>query len=65
MTEAANANLVPRSLFVFAVLYGGMTCIAGILGAKQVVIGPLAVESGIFPFVLLFFVKLGRRLDRQ
>jgi len=53
MTETAKANLIPRSLFVFAVLYGGMTCIAGILGAKQVAIGPLAVESGIFPFLLL------------
>ena len=53
MTETAQTNLIPRSLFVFAVLYGGMTCIAGILGAKQVAIGPLAVESGIFPFLLL------------
>ena len=53
MIETAKTNLIPRSLFVFAVLYGGMTCIAGILGAKQVAIGPLAVESGIFPFLLL------------
>lgn len=53
MTETSKTNLIPRSLFVFAVLYGGMTCIAGILGAKQVAIGPLAVESGIFPFLLL------------
>jgi hypothetical protein len=53
MIEIAKTNLIPRSLFVFAVLYGGMTCIAGILGAKQVAIGPLAVESGIFPFLLL------------
>jgi len=53
MNETSKTNLIPRSLFVFAVLYGGMTCIAGILGAKQVAIGPLAVESGIFPFLLL------------
>jgi len=53
MTDTAKTNLIPRSLFVFAVLYGGMTCIAGILGAKQVAIGPLAVEAGIFPFLLL------------
>ena len=53
MTETSKTNLIPRSLFVFAVLYGGMTCIAGILGAKQVAIGPLAVEAGIFPFLLL------------
>jgi len=30
-----------------------MTCIAGVLGAKQVALGPLAVEAGIFPFLLL------------
>ena len=53
MNETSKTNLIPRSLFVFAVLYGGMTCIAGILGAKQVALGPLAVESGIFPFLLL------------
>lgn len=53
MTEAVKNTLLPRSLFVFAVLYGGMTCIAGILGAKQVALGPLAVEAGIFPFLLL------------
>ncbi len=53
MTEAVKNTLIPRSLFVFAVLYGGMTCIAGILGAKQVALGPLAVEAGIFPFLLL------------
>ncbi|MEO9599200.1 queuosine precursor transporter [Parasphingorhabdus sp.] len=53
MTETSKTNLIPRSLFVFAVLYGGMTCIAGILGAKQVALGPLAVEAGIFPFLLL------------
>lgn len=47
-----NQN-IPKSLFIFAILYGGMTCIAGILGAKQVSIGPLAVEAGIFPFLLL------------
>ena len=44
---------IARSLFIFSVLYGGMTCIAGVLGAKQVALGPLAVEAGIFPFLLL------------
>lgn len=44
---------MPRSLFVFSVFYGGMVCIAGVLGAKQVSLGPLAVEAGIFPFLLL------------
>ncbi|GAA0269633.1 hypothetical protein GCM10009127_07060 [Alteraurantiacibacter aestuarii] len=44
---------IPLPLFLYALLYGGMTCIAGVLGAKQVGIGPLAVEAGIFPFLLL------------
>ncbi len=42
-----------RSLFIFSIFYGGMVCIAGVLGAKQVALGPLAVEAGIFPFLLL------------
>jgi len=44
---------VPLSLFAFAIFYGGMVCIAGVLGNKQVALGPLAVESGIFAFLLL------------
>ena len=44
---------IPRSLFAIAVLYGGMVCVAGVLGNKQVSIGPLAVEAGIFAFLLL------------
>ena len=45
---------IQRSLFVFTVLYGGMVCIAGVLGAKQVTLPfGLAVEAGIFPFLLL------------
>ena len=44
---------IPRSLFVFSILYGGMVCIAGVLGVKQVALGPLAVEAGIFAFLLL------------
>jgi len=30
-----------------------MTCTAGVLGSKQVGLGPLAVEAGIFPFLML------------
>lgn len=52
MTAAVSPAL-PRSVLLFACLYGGMTCIAGVLGAKQVALGPLAVEAGIFPFLLL------------
>lgn len=51
-TQPASAP-ISRSLFVFAVFYGGMVTIAGVLGAKQVALGPLAVEAGIFPFLIL------------
>ena len=44
---------VPYSLFLMSIFYGGMVCIAGVLGNKQVALGPLAVESGIFAFLLL------------
>jgi uncharacterized integral membrane protein (TIGR00697 family) len=43
----------PRSLLALSVFYGGMVCIAGVLGNKQVGLGPLAVEAGIFAFLLL------------
>lgn len=41
------------SLFLFCLVYGGMVVLAGVLGNKQVALGPLAVEAGIFPFLLL------------
>ncbi len=50
---------IPRSLFVYALLYGGMVVLAGVLGTKLAslghwpVLGDLAVESGIFAFLLL------------
>ena len=56
---------ISRSLFFFSIFYGGMVCIAGVLGNKQVALGPLAaigpmaglgplaVEAGIFAFLLL------------
>jgi uncharacterized integral membrane protein (TIGR00697 family) len=47
------APAIPRSLFIFSILYGGMVCIAGVLGVKQVALGPLAVEAGIFGFLIL------------
>jgi queuosine precursor transporter len=49
----SNSGAIPRSLFIFALLYGGMTVLAGVLGNKQVALGPLAVEAGIFPFLML------------
>ena len=60
---------IPPSLFALAVFYGGMVCIAGVLGNKQVSLGPvsalgplvglgpLAVEAGIFAFLLLVVVS--------
>lgn len=56
---------ISRSLFAFSIFYGGMVCIAGVLGNKQVALGPLsalgpvvglgplAIEAGIFAFLLL------------
>src|SRR6476661_1156758 len=53
-TQTSGAPVpIARSLFAFSIFYGGMVCIAGVLGNKQVALGPLAVESGIFAFLLL------------
>ena len=66
MTQAPP---VPRSLFALSVFYGGMVCIAGVLGNKQVALGPLsalgpmlglgplAIEGGIFAFLALVVVS--------
>ena len=60
---------ISRSLFFFSIFYGGMVCIAGVLGNKQVALGPLssigpmvglgplAVEAGIFAFLLLVMIS--------
>jgi uncharacterized integral membrane protein (TIGR00697 family) len=50
---ASQPAAISRSLFALAIFYGGMVCIAGVLGNKQVALGPLAVEAGIFAFLLL------------
>ncbi len=48
-----------RSLVLLSTFYGGMICIAGVLGSKLVAFGPfgpvpaLGVEAGIFAFILL------------
>ena len=64
-TPIHQAPAISRSLFVFSIFYGGMTCIAGVLGNTQVSLGPLsalgpvvglpplAIEAGIFAFLLL------------
>jgi hypothetical protein len=54
-----KATAVPRSLFLFALFYGGMVTLGGVLGAKQVALGPLAVEAGIFPFLTLVAISSG------
>lgn len=54
--ETASAPPIPRSLFAFSLFYGGMVCISGVLGVKQVALGPLAVEAGIFGFLLLVVI---------
>ena len=55
MTDASSdqPRAIPLSLFALSIFYGGMVCIAGVLGNKQVALGPLAVEAGIFAFLLL------------
>ncbi|WP_033074490.1 queuosine precursor transporter [Sphingopyxis sp. MWB1] len=54
LTSAALPRAVLPSLFLFALLYGGMVVLAGVLGNKQVALGGwLAVEAGIFAFLLL------------
>lgn len=64
-----HTSAIPRSLFLLSIFYGGMVCIAGVLGNKQVSlgpvsqigtwvgVGPLAVEAGIFAFLLLVVVS--------
>ncbi len=49
----STAPALPRALFAYSIFYGGMVCIAGVLANKQVALGPLAVEAGIFAFLLL------------
>jgi hypothetical protein len=49
----SRAMMVPRSLFVYALVYGGLVVLAGVLGTKISEIGPLHVESGIFAFLML------------
>lgn len=57
MTTAQTPVPLSRSLFFFSILYGGMTCIAGVLAFKQVALGPLAVEAGIFAFLMLVVIS--------
>jgi uncharacterized integral membrane protein (TIGR00697 family) len=56
-SPAVAASGLPRGLFLLAIFYGGMVPLGGFLGAKQVALGPLAVEAGIFPFLSLVAVS--------
>ena len=60
-TAPAPAPAIPRPLFVYALLYGGMTVLAGVLGFKQIALPlgftTLAVESGIFAFLMLVAIS--------
>jgi len=52
-SPTVTPTAIPRGLFLLAIFYGGMVPLGGFLGAKQVALGPLAVEAGIFPFLSL------------
>ena len=56
---AGKTVSMPLGLFVFTLLYGGMTVLAGVVAFKQVQLWPssLAVESGIFAFLLLVVIS--------
>ena len=63
------APAIAKSLFVFSIFYGGMVCIAGVLGNKLVALGPLSdlgvtlglgplgIEAGICAFLLLVILS--------
>lgn len=59
VTAPAPGVTIPLGMFVYTLLYGGMTVLAGVLAFKQVQLWPtqLAVESGIFPFLLLVVIS--------
>ena len=54
-----HAATTPLGLFVYTLVYGGMTVLAGVLAFKQVQLYPtdLAVEAGIFAFLLLVVIS--------
>lgn len=53
------ARSMPPSLLALSVFYGGMATLGGVLGGKQLALGPLAVEAGIFPFLTLVAISSG------
>ncbi len=63
MTDQSQNLSIPRSLFIFSLLYGGLVVLAGVLGTKIAEIGPfgslgaLHVEAGIFAFLQLVIIS--------
>lgn len=57
-STGAGLKPITPALLLFALFYGGMTVLAGVVGNKQVALGPwLAVEAGIFPFLMLVAIS--------
>ena len=57
MSDATDVKAAPaKSLQQFAVLYGGLLVVAGVLGFKLNKLGPLAVPGGVFGFLLAIVV---------
>jgi queuosine precursor transporter len=59
VSPPSSTSGIPTALFAFSLLYGGLVVLAGVLGTKIAalghwpLVGDLAVESGIFAFLLL------------
>jgi uncharacterized integral membrane protein (TIGR00697 family) len=47
----AEPRGVPPSLLLFAVLYGGLLVVAGVIGVKLIDVGPLDVPAGVLGFL--------------
>ena len=60
-TRTVPSGTIPRPLFVYTLLYGGMTVLAGVLGFKQIALPlgftTLAVEAGILAFLMLVAIS--------
>ena len=56
MSDASVDTKPAKSLQQFAVLYGGLLVVAGVLGFKLIKLGPLAVPGGVFGFLLAIVV---------
>jgi queuosine precursor transporter len=56
-TTEPNGTMIPRSLFIYALIYGGLVVLAGVLGTKIAAVGPLHIEAGIFAFLVLVILS--------